>query len=605
MPTDLIPTVAPRARAKVKSVECRFATYVKSRYDDSDMHYIKEVWTLEDGTQKSRLLPRKDYERPYWIVPKGDRTYKDLKEWYPKDGLDQRMTTQTRLSSAIKESLKLKHVKGSHKDMDEIKYVFGADILSTALIKHEYNSKVTEPTPYTNAVFDTETDVVKMTGKIIMATLSFKDRVYTVIDQDFFAGYHDPLPMVYAKCHEVLAEYIKARNITLEIVMAPNEMELIRWVFAKAHEWGPDFLSAWNLPFDVNKVLDCCRREGVDPTEIFCDPGVAKEYRSFKFKEGPAKKVTASGRVMSYKPSQRWHTITCPAKFYWVDAMCAYRSIRTGQPEEASYSLDYILSKVLKITKLKHPEGDKFKGIEWHRYMQEHQKFWYVAYNQFDCISMEMLDEATRDLQLALPSQAGYSDFQHFNSQPRRTVNELHFYCLENEQVIACTAMEMEDDFDEETAGAKGWIVMLPSELVIDNGLCIVKENPYLRTNIRVHAGDLDVSAAYPNNGISLNISKKTTRKEMIRFGNKSEIESKMLTLNFMSGRTNAIEFCVDGLGLPNLDTVLEAFEQHLAQQHPQPLALPAPVPLQENLVQPAFLNAPVAQAEIVEVESV
>ncbi len=38
--------------------------------------------------------------------------------------------------------------------------------------------------------------------------------------------------------------------------------------------------------------------------------------------------------------------------------------------------------------------------------------------------------------------------------------------------------------------------VMLQSYLVDDNGICLVKENPQLRTNIRIGAVDLDVAGS-------------------------------------------------------------------------------------------------------------
>ena len=38
--------------------------------------------------------------------------------------------------------------------------------------------------------------------------------------------------------------------------------------------------------------------------------------------------------------------------------------------------------------------------------------------------------------------------------------------------------------------------VMLQSYLVDDNGICLVKENPHLRTNVRIGAVDLDVAGS-------------------------------------------------------------------------------------------------------------
>jgi hypothetical protein len=37
---------------------------------------------------------------------------------------------------------------------------------------------------------------------------------------------------------------------------------------------------------------------------------------------------------------------------------------------------------------------------------------------------------------------------------------------------------------------------MLQSYLVEDNGICLVKENPHLKTNIRIACADLDVAGS-------------------------------------------------------------------------------------------------------------
>jgi hypothetical protein len=338
-------------------------------------------------------------------------------------------------------------------------------------------------------------------------------------------------------------------------------MDVIKDCINKAHEWKPDFLSVWNILFDMNKILAACERAGVNPSSFMCDPSIPPQYRNFKFKEGAAKKITASGVTMNFKPAQRWNTVFCPSSFYWIDAMCAYRQVRTGQPDESSYSLDAMLKKNLNITKLKFEEADAYTGLEWHKFMQSNYPLEYIIYNMFDCISMEMLDEKTLDLQLSLPLFAGSTDFSNFNSQPRRAVNELHFFCLNNDRVIGSTSGEMTDDFDEETVKISEWITALPSHLVVDNGLKIVMEDDNIVTNVRIHTGDLDVSAAYPTNECVMNVSKETTSKELIEVEGIDETSKRMQTINFSSGRTNATEFCTNMFGLPTFDQLLDAFK--------------------------------------------
>jgi len=101
---------------------------------------------------------------------------------------------------------------------------------------------------------------------------------------------------------------------------------------------------------------------------------------------------------------------------------------------------------------------------------------------------------------------------------------------------------------------------MLPAHLVADNGLRVIEESPNLPTNCRFFVGDLDVSASYPNGEVVFNVSKETTKKELIEIEGVSEFTRRMQGINLSGGATNAIEVCVGLLNLPNIDFVLEQF---------------------------------------------
>jgi len=139
-------------------------------------------------------------------------------------------------------------------------------------------------------------------------------------------------------------------------------------------------------------------------------------------------------------------------------------------------------------------------------------------------------------------------------------VDQLHYYCLKQGRVIGTTSDEMTNDLDKLTIGLRNWIIMLPAHLVADNGLRIIEESPDLSTNIRCHIGDLDVAASYPNGGAVFNISKETTRKELVEIEGISEYTRRMQGINLSAGQTNAVEVCVGLFNMPTLDTLLEAF---------------------------------------------
>lgn len=487
-------TVAVHPAAKPLAIECRFAHYSKSAEDHTDLHFVKEVQHIQNEDGTTTLVPKTrlvyDWKRPFYVTKKGLQKHQMRKEWEDLENLNRFEATQNNLVFAAAKALGKPWFKGSLRDLHDSPYLYGTDITSTALLKQSYMDRWDVVTPYSNAVFDTETDVIHGTNEIIMATISFKSKVFTAVKKDFVASQADALNRIYKLADKHLSEYLQKRKIKLEVLLVDTEIQIIQETMKQAHAWQPDFLSVWNLPFDMDKILEACERAKIDPADLLNDPAVPKAFRHFKFKKGAAKKTTASGKVMNYKPAARWHTVFSPASFYWIDAMSAYRQIRAGSPEEPSYSLDAILTKHLKLTKLKFQEAEAYTGLAWHQFMQQHYPLEYVVYNQFDCISMEMLDEKTLDLQLSLPMFAGCSDFQHFNSQPRRTADKLHAFCLKHGKVIGCTSGEMTEENDAETIGLSGHIVALPAELVADNGLKLIEEHPNLRTNLRAHVAD-------------------------------------------------------------------------------------------------------------------
>ena len=90
----------------------------------------------------------------------------------------------------------------------------------------------------------------------------------------------------------------------------------------------------------------------------------------------------------------------------------------------------------------------------------------------------------------------------------------------------------------------------------------VAREGHHHGCNLTNYIEDmLDVAAAYPNNGQSLNISKETTSREIIKIEGVEETNMRMATINMSGGRTNALEIANSLFGLPTLDVWLEAFE--------------------------------------------
>lgn len=546
--------------------ECKFAIHVPTRNPNqqSDVHVIKERLTYDDGTSRPNLRIIKNFKRPFFITKARYRNHEQKKETEFIERCIEMRVTQSELRYAVAKALDKAWSKDSLKQLSTSPYLYGTDMSSTSLIKYEYQKKYPQATSaFSVCTFDIETDVVNGTELLIMATITYQNKCFTAILEDFVAGYSQVKEQLLAKARQYISEHLDKHGMTPVFYIAKDHVDLIKAVFNELHTWQPDFLAIWNMNFDIPHVLKALEHYGVDPREILCDPSLPKEYRICRYKQGPNKKVTASGRVIPISPASQWHTLFLTASFYVIDAMCAYKQIRLADQEETSYALDAILQKRLGIRKLKFKEAEGYNGLKWHQFMQTQYKLEYIIYNIFDSLSMLELDGLTKDLTLTLPSYAGISDFSEFKSQPRKIADAFYHFCLDKGKVVGTVPPaekkeeeepdipeEPSDEQDDITLSLSEWISTLPSHMVMP-GLHLIEEDPYMATNIRTHVFDSDAVSAYPTCISIANVSKSTTKREIIKIGEIDEEVFRLQNINCLFGRVNALEYSVNMYQMP------------------------------------------------------
>lgn len=566
------------ANEEIAGYECRHVVYCPPPQPGmDDIHLIKRVIHFKDGTTKPNLVAKPNFERKFWIEQPGQQNHREKREFADRSNLIEIVTTESKMEATVRRKLRELTEKSIRRfglpwpgDRDNLRklnrspYLYGTDVTSTTLIKKMYQDMFPDQrSASTVATTDTETNMFSKEQEIIMQTLTMKDRVLTVIKRDFFKGHSDVENRLRECFNRRLADDIRARGLKWEIKFVDTAGQIVVEIMKAAHEWMPDFLAIWNIKFDMVKMLEALKADNIDPAKVFSDPRiVAQGYEHFEFKIGQAMKKKADGGHTPLAPSAQWHVVTCPASFYFIDAMCAYRQIRQGQQEEPSYALDALMDKHIKRQKLKLEEADGFREGEWHRFMQEFYKFDYVVYNVFDCIGMEILDEKTGDLNLNFPLYSGPSDYAVFPSQPKKLCNKLFFHLLKEDRVLGCTSDDMTDENDKLTVIGKGWITMLPAHLVMDNGLRIMQEMHNVPSNIRVGVGDLDIAGTYPNEGICMNISKYTTHRELISIEGIPDHIRRRIGFNIAGGHVNAVEICVDLYKAPTLDDMWVSYRK-------------------------------------------
>ncbi len=480
----------------VKGLEYKFSTYIESPDKRSDAHVIKEYIHHEDGTRTPNVRVYENYERNFWITKPGFRNHKDKKEAELIDRLQKYTTTQSKMAEAISRALYQRPAMNSNlKQLSQSPYLYGSDILSGCLIKKDYEilwPDCKHPSS-TVAVFDIEADVVHGTEEVILATLSFKNRMVTAINKSFIDPRLNPLKRVEEIIEQYYGEKYRKRGLVgdnITYIFCDSPGECCAEVFKKAHEWKPDFISIWNMDYDIPKVMSAMEAEGYNLADIFSDPVVPLKYRYFEYIRGKAQKVTQDGSITPLHWADRWHKVDCPASFFVIDAGCLYKRIRIAKGMEASYALDYILNKHLKTGKMKIPETDKLSGLAWHQKMQSAYKLEYLVYNQIDCVELECLDEKIGDISQQFCVLIGNSEFVTFTSNPRKIVDDLHFFYQEHGKIVATTGSSMKDDNDELVIGMNQWIVTLPAFMVADNGMSFIKDLPIIKSLMRIHLAD-------------------------------------------------------------------------------------------------------------------
>lgn len=552
---------------KIVARECRFAVHIPARKGYPDIHYVKEHLHYEDGTSEPNVRLHKEFKRPFWVTALSKRTHKQKKEYEKEENLMKFECTQSELRDEVAKALGMLHTGDHLKKLAQSPYLYGTDITSTALLKHQYmKTWPDKSTPYSVAFFDIETDVIHGTEDPIVLQVTFKKHVYMVTTKAFVEGIGNLQEEFHRKMGIYLGEHMQKHGYTSELVVADDCIDAIKKAFDKIHEWKPDFLAIWNMDFDIPRILKTLEKYGVDPKLILCDPKLPYDLRICKYKRGIQSKIKASGIPEAIEPSKQWHCLNLTASFYVIDAMCSYRQIRMARQQEQSYSLDAILKKEIGSQKLKFSQADDYIGIRWHQVMQSKHKLEYLCYAAYDSMGMSELDERTKDLAYTVPSFAGITDFAKFNSNPKKITDALHNFVLEKKGYVMATVGsedkkdddEPEETVDEEdpdanldTLDLKSWIVTLPAHMS-SLGLPLIEEDPSILTNIRAFTYDSDCISAYPTCVSILNVSMETTKREIIDIEGVPEELFRLQNINLMTGNVNALEYGQYMFGLPS-----------------------------------------------------
>ena len=562
---------------KVIRKEVRYAVHLPRTDYREDAHYVKEQIFYDDGTSAPHTFLVKDFERPIYVTSQPHRNHKDKKEFEDVDKLMLRKCTESDLNRVVAGMLGTPHLANQPNQLKNSPYIYGYDQTSTSIIKLKSLMKNNFiQSPYTVAAFDIETDID--TKEILIATVVFGMKAHITILEKYLQGRRDVVEKIKAGIDRYLPQY--SGKLDLKITVHETEVDMLTSVFKTANTWAPDFLSIWNINFDMPRVLERLKQANVNPIDVICDTTIPRQYRVCRYKEGIEKKTMASGKAKPISPSLRWHKVFSTTTFHFIDAMCVYRQIRMAKQEEPSYALDAILQKVLGTRKLSFEEANEYKGAKWHIFMQQNYPIEYIVYNLYDCLGLLELDAVTKDLSQSLPAGAAMTDFVRFNSNPKKIVDALYIFGLERGRVVgtvpdlnkkeeeseadAIPDSDEEEDEDEDGAedpskykslNLKGWIQLLPQNLLLAEGLQCLEDYPSVVTNVRGMVWDVDATAAYPTCTMVGNVSKETCVNELISIEGVDEEVFREQNLSMCLGGVNSLEYFTVMFGMPGLNS--------------------------------------------------
>lgn len=563
---------------------CMFTLYERSSENkNDDLVIVKErLRDPETGREKPSIKLVRNFKRKFWVTKKGLQTHAQKREWEYKSNLDEYECTMAELPFRVAKALGRGGGYARLSDLCASPYVYGTDITSAVLYKHQADLKAnaengTWKPNASMAVMDFETDVCNGTEHIISGAVSFKNRALIAVTEDFVKGEVDVEKRCIEMAHKLLAKDMEDRKVQLKVVVCKTDMDVVARLMGAVHAMKPDFLVFWNMGFDMKKILECCERNNVDPANIFCDPCIPPEFRRFNFRESKSNKVTASGKKMNYSTADLWHVVECPASFYVIDAMVVFKMLRVVEGMRRSYALDPILEEELGIRKLEYdaPEAAGSHNLSWHRAMQRFHKLAYLVYNLFDCISVELLDDKNGDLAKKIALYADGSEFSTLKSNPKRLANALHFYLQEQDKVICSTSSDMTEELDKFVIGKRDWIVTLANELTHKHGAKVFKpeEAGDLLSRISTHVFDIDISSGYPSGQWALNTSRSTTLAEICKIVGHSEGELRRFAVNTTNIPCNSVDMASTMLQMPSIADAIKDYRKDKGIEEPVSMA--------------------------------
>jgi hypothetical protein len=421
------------------------STYWKKKGNDEDavVACLKDV-----DTGKTKLEVITNPKRSIGITRKGLQESTNTKKiCEDNNNLDIYTIDNKDLRDELQE--KLLGYSGGYTSLKKLinsPYVYGADIDISVLIKQHF-LKQSDRTAKSFRVggLDIETSVLGGREILMITYVSPELKVFTAVLDSFVENVS--IDSIKEKFKKELAEFKgKLNKETLKIFdeyasdIMPNinityhktEVDVITWIFKMIHADKPDFISIWNMGYDIPYMLDRLRVHNVFPHKIMCHPEVPWQYRICSYKADRNPNVSH----FSYK----WDVFELSGYSQFYDSMCLFSRIRKHEGVEDSYKLEAIAKKITGAGKMDNDNAN-------HYTMQTEKPGEYVVYNIFDSLLLPLIEKRCKDIESMMMLLEDTS-IDSFAQQTTQLKNWFYRYCKDKGKMPASWYGKIEHETD-------------------------------------------------------------------------------------------------------------------------------------------------------------
>lgn len=567
------------------------SSYVRDAGHGDDALVVSEMIEYESGDTEPKLTVYKNPKVSFWITQEAYRGHTDKKEFEHISRLDERTVYYKDKDKEI-----FRHLNGfipnfltpkQRRELYQNQYLYGGNITVEALMAMKYKRDLEKADKIshspTTGFFDIEQSLLPSSfGKLPLMVFTAENRVFLAMKDSFMFEerdnqlvkvtvedikeavrlYIDPMVSEIFTTNKDLGDYKSKLPFTYEYFVGETEVDMIKWIFGKMHETKTTFIGVWNLGFDIPEIIKVLEENNIPLKDIFADPSLRDKnfaYADFKVDKRQVHHFT-----------QKWHWLTNTAHFQFIDSLALYSYIRQVDGKEASYALDDILKKFglggkLKIDKTE--ELTHLQTADWHRAMLSKYFSLYAVYAMWDGMSLQILEWLNNDL-TAMMLLSDTTPVKFFPNQTIRVTNTL-FQEWKPKNWILGTGIDIEADRDEDLLTAGG-AVLEPQNLVA-KGIKLFEEWPNHTTHCYAWQSDLDFSAQYPTNTLTMNISKQTKTSTMFTIKGlhvnqryKPDQAVEVLCSYLITPNSNGVELGTEFFNLPDYFEMGNLFSEYL-----------------------------------------